>query len=178
MSNFDNRMTQLITTNQQLLSDLLLVLNQLKDSQYKMPLSVFEGVSIGQHVRHIIEFYQCVIRYNQDDIIDYDSRKRDLEIEQNLYYSRLQCEKLIEELVDFKPITFYKVVVNLPNDSHCVIETTFDRELAYLLEHTIHHFAIIKIGISNHFSHVIFPAGFGLAYSTQKHLALQKVEIE
>lgn len=165
-------------TNRTLLEQLLQVLAQINALDYKKELSVFENVSIGQHVRHILEFYKCLLVSTKDNLVDYDQRKRDLEIEQNLNYAVNQCQNIIELLDHHTSNNSIEVNIDLPNNQQFKVQSTFERELAYLLEHTIHHFAIIKIGVLHHFGYVVFPEGFGLAYSTQKHRNTQTIDID
>ena len=47
------------------------------------------------------------------------------------------------------------------------IKTNYYRELAYNLEHTIHHMALIRVGIAE-VSSLSVPENFGVAYSTLK----------
>ena len=47
------------------------------------------------------------------------------------------------------------------------IASNYYREIAYNLEHTIHHMALIRVGI-NEVSSVVLPDEFGVAYSTIK----------
>jgi hypothetical protein len=58
------------------------IIAQLKDllstmdtAQYTQPLTVFSGSSVGQHVRHTVEFFQCFILGLEDGVVDYDARK-------------------------------------------------------------------------------------------------------
>ena len=46
--------------------------------------------------------------------------------------------------------------------------TNYYREVAYNLEHTIHHMALIKVGICE-FTDILVPEGFGVAASTIKY---------
>ena len=48
-------------------------------------------------------------------------------------------------------------------------QSSVSRELVYLIEHSIHHYAIIAIALRNEFGHVKIPADFGVAYSTSRH---------
>jgi len=50
------------------------------------------------------------------------------------------------------------------------IESNFDRELVYNLEHAIHHMALIRVGI-NELTDVIVSEKFGVAPSTIKYRA-------
>jgi hypothetical protein len=43
------------------------------------------------------------------------------------------------------------------------------REMVYLVEHSIHHYALIRIGLQENFPKIIIPENFGIAYSTIKH---------
>ncbi len=45
------------------------------------------------------------------------------------------------------------------------------REMVYLVEHSIHHYALIRIGLQENFSDIFIPKNFGVAYSTVKYRA-------
>ena len=55
------------------------------------------------------------------------------------------------------------------------IPSTFERELVYNIEHTIHHLALIAIGFRAYFPHVSLSEHFGVASSTVAH---QKKAVE
>ena len=49
----------------------------LSDEIYAKPLNILTGRSIGQHIRHIIEFYHCLLSQANKSVVNYDLRKRD-----------------------------------------------------------------------------------------------------
>lgn len=151
------------------LNQLNALLTQLKIDEYTQKLEVFNGSSIGQHVRHTVEFFQCLLEGFDTGTIDYDARKRNLLIETDLNYT-LALVEMIQQKVNY--ITnFYSPIqlrVNYGEIDFELIETNFMRELVYLIEHSIHHFALIRIGIQENFKHVIIEPNFGVAYSTIK----------
>ena len=146
------------------------LLSQLTTDEYTQKLPVLNGSSIGQHVRHTIEFFQCLFEGFSTGIINYDARKRNLLIETNLGYT-LQLIGEISHLINnasegHLPI---QLKVNFDDENFEIIETNFMRELVYMVEHSIHHFALIRVGIQVNFKHIVIDSDFGVAYSTIRH---------
>lgn len=152
--------------NLDILNQFKSVLMQFEAKEYKKALKILNDVSIGQHARHIIEFYICLFNSLESGVVNYDSRERDLRIESDLEYALLQLNTII---VKFKT-NFIDVNISLEfslgMDSFSKVNTTFYRELTYLIEHTIHHLAIINIAIKAEFQKISLPSNFGVAYST------------
>lgn len=154
----------------QIIRQLENVLSSIDVTQYTQPLAVFNGSSLGQHVRHTIEFFQCFIEGLENDVIDYDARKRDMQIENDIAYT-LTCltniSAKIFEISDAKKsllmATYYDEVI--PE----MVVSNVQRELVYLIEHSIHHFALIRIGVQENFPEIFLPCDFGVAYSTIKY---------
>ena len=127
---------------------------------------------MGQHIRHIIEFYTCLeesfcLNLTQ---INYDKRKRDKSIEQDVHRAMLTIDKLIDFLKEEKVVGKASLVANfsLEDDQDCIIPTSYSRELAYCLEHSIHHQALIKISLSDQGLLHLVDGDFGVAPSTTK----------
>src|SRR5690349_8766156 len=53
----------------------------LTPSQYAQPCTNLVNNTIGQHVRHIIELFQCLENGYPSDQVNYEKRKRDVNIE-------------------------------------------------------------------------------------------------
>lgn len=143
-------------------------LRQISNDEYKMPSEILSSATIGQHVRHIIELFLCLEQGYACGVVNYEKRKRDY---------RIETDK------DFAMDLMFDVFNNLeqPNknlileaENYCddvqtvAVPSNYYRELAYNLEHTIHHMALIRVGI-NEVSTVRLPEEFGVAYSTIKY---------
>ncbi len=146
------------------------LLRQLSPNEYCQSLTVLNGSSIGQHTRHIVEFYQCLLKGVLGGVVDYDARERNLIIENDLNYT-VKCLNDIENIIaNIKnPNEPLLLAVSYSTDNQDFIETNFMREMVYLVEHSIHHYALIRIGLQENFSDIIIPKNFGVAYSTVKH---------
>ena len=127
------------------------------------------GSSIGAHIRHILDRFHCFFAGLADASIDYDARKRDREIEQNLEAAtfalasvarrveRLRGSPLQDELICVKESV-------LPFSPAVEISSTAERELMGLITHSIHHLAIISL-LAKPFGHQL-DRDFGKAPST------------
>src|SRR5512138_2488148 len=118
-------------------------LNQLSDTEYNQPSSILFNATIGQHVRHIIELFQCLEKGYDAGVVNYEKRKRDYRIETD---KSLAASLLLD--------IFHKLdrpnrhIVLEAEDYEDTVETisipsNYYREIAYNLEHTIHHMALI-----------------------------------
>jgi hypothetical protein len=144
----------------------------LNNEQYSEKIDILSNSSIGQHIRHIIEFYTCLMEGYATGQINYDLRQRNLLIETlpDYAFSTIESIQANLNLSDFDKDM--EVIHAIADEEH-VIRTTFARELYYMAEHTIHHFALIKIGISTTFPEIALPENFGIADSTVKHKQAQ-----
>jgi hypothetical protein len=153
-----------------ILEDVKLYLLQLDDQRYKQRLEVFSGSSVGMHTRHIIEFYQCLIHHGTSRIINYDKRERNRAIEEDTGHTIGVIHDLLEKLAHINEgdKLILEVSYELENGGYNLVDTNFKRELVYNLEHTIHHLALVKIGLKEIAPEILLPAHFGVAPSTIK----------
>ena len=154
----------MISTSFQTIEQFKTVLLELPDHCYTKPCDSLSGATIGEHTRHIIELYQCLLNgYNHAEV-SYDRRKRDKRIEQDVYHAVEQLQHIQESLG--QPNKDIKVIYNLAgNDTS--LDSNFFREVMYNLEHTIHHLALIKVAIIQ-FTDIELPDSFGVAPSTMQ----------
>ena len=138
------------------------LLRQISQEEYNYPHAILGYATIGEHMRHIIEFLGTIVTNYENGIINYNKRKRDINIQTN----KSEAIKLLLK---------YQFELDKPNKSlylehYCssstkVIQTNYFRELLYNLEHSIHHQALIKIALHNSY-HITIPESFGVAHST------------
>jgi len=146
----------------------------LSDEIYSRPLDILSGSSIGQHMRHIVEFYTCLLSQLHRQIINYDQRTRNQLIEEYPLSCALAIDDILAQLDEFtlklEPKTLRFENCNFDTDMGInQITTSFSRELAYCLDHCIHHQYFIKIGlISLELGHYLHGE-FGISPSTLMH---------
>ncbi len=155
---------------QDILNQLLEVIENIKDEDFVKPVLALNNATIGQHIRHTLEFFTCLKNNINSTCINYDHRDHDKIIETD----RLIAIALIKELLIFVsncteniPLTL-KVNYSLDNDI-ISLPTNLFRELTYNIEHAIHHMAIMKIGIKEVADYITLPNHFGVAISTIKY---------
>lgn len=159
---------QLTAPIKALFSQLQDMLEGLTDEAYNRKIELLSHASIGQHTRHIIEFFAELFMGYETGIVNYDQRQRDIRIETSRAYARnmLQGLSVFLEQED-RPLTMI-VDTGAGQAFPCRVPTNFHRELVYNLEHTVHHMALLRIGV-NAVSNMSLPAGFGVAMSTIKY---------
>lgn len=143
-------------------------INRLSPEQYIRPCRNLMNNTIGQHVRHIIELFQCLERGYTSGTIDYEKRRRDVEIETNRETACNLLQQIYRNLN--RPNKELLLVASYDDDANrpVIISTNYQREVVYNLEHTIHHMALMRIGIAE-VSDLVLSEDFGVASSTIKH---------
>ncbi len=92
----------LIQATKVIFSQLQSMLATLKDEEYSNSLDLLSHASIGKHVRHIVEFYECL---NESVVLgnslDYDLRNRNEE------YEKSPAKVIIALSTALDKLTFY-----------------------------------------------------------------------
>lgn len=151
-------------TNVAVIGQLITLLAQMTDATYTQSLILLHQNTIGKHCRHIIEFYQTLEKASATGIVDYDTRARDLRLETDTTFTINELQRLQEWCSSLQSDTVFDLSITYGETT--LVPTTLSRELVYLLEHNIHHLAIIGIAITACFPHIQLPTNFGVAYST------------
>ena len=148
------------------MNSLVDVLEQLPgQNSYAEPCSALSNASIGQHTRHIIELYQCLVSGYQAGEINYDDRKRNTLYENDIAAAVDAVKEIQLDLQQpDKPVKIFCV-----DEDHAVcIESNYYREVLYNLEHCIHHQALIKVALLS-IKDIQIADSFGVAHSTLQY---------
>ena len=150
------------------LKDLIQVL---KIELYNKESDVLSGATIGQHIRHILEFYLLLVSGSFSGTISYDKRERDMRIETDPAFALVIIERLLSGIntLDESQIIKFEGDLSSNGASNNIISSSVGRELVYCIEHSIHHQAIIKAGLIDLGMKEVVNDQFGLAYSTIRY---------
>ena len=152
----------LLPSIQNTLNELCNLLEQLTNDDYSQPCLALSNSSIGEHTRHSIEMFQCLEFQYESGVVNYDNRQRDKKIETDTNFAIDALKTVIENLnKPNKKIVLQQII----DGEELNIESNYDRELLYNLEHCIHHQALIKVAVLQN-KNINIDADFGVARST------------
>ena len=152
---------------QQLVFQLTHLLRQLTEEQYSQKIPLLKNASIGQHIRHTIEFFEELENGYHFGVVNYDNRQRNLLLETDKIFAE-EILNAFPEVIK-KPDREIRLEVRYSNNGQTEqVLTSYQRELVYVIEHTVHHMAIIRSALSG-FPSVILPDSFGIAASTLRY---------
>lgn len=158
----------MINTTQNLLKETALLLKQLNNQEYSAELEVLHGNSIGKHIRHILDLFECLVESVDNSQLNYDKRNRNPEIETSVEKATVGIEyinRILPELDLNQKLNLSQIY----EQSEIQLETSVGRELMYNIEHAVHHLAIIRIGIEQNFQSIKVSEKMGIAYSTLQY---------
>jgi len=156
-------------TNIEIIDQLIDLLKDIDTLVYQASLQTLHDCSVGQHVRHVTEFYLCALKGYENRMIDYDARERNIMIEIDQDFTIEILENVKCQLRNLNTDRNLMLRSKFGSNESFDIPSSFFRELTYLIEHTIHHLAIIKIGLNEVYPEIEIPKSFGVAYSTLRY---------
>ena len=157
----------------ELLNQLKQIVLVCKEEDFSKPLAELSESTFGQHVRHTLEFFLCLFDAKNEGVINYDNRKHDklIETDRKLAISVIESViKFLDEQVDDFDINF-EANYTLEEGKIQKMSSSFHRELAYNIEHAIHHMALLKVAVNQTLTYIDLPAHFGVATSTIRYQA-------
>ncbi|MBO6575847.1 MAG: hypothetical protein JJ896_12655 [Rhodothermales bacterium] len=164
----------LVAHNVAYLRQALLLLEDLDDAAFIETRPPFFRSGVGEHLRHILEHYQCFVQGLPSGAIDYDGRRRDERISGSTEYARSVVLALVEAMEALSGHDC-EVRVRLDGSSHGSdsdpwSRSTARRELQYLQAHTVHHYALIAFILRLQGREP--SPDFGVAPSTLRHRSM------
>ncbi|HRI21201.1 MAG TPA: hypothetical protein PLA68_09600 [Panacibacter sp.] len=143
-------------------------LEQLSEEQYKQPSKILFNATIGQHTRHIIELFMELDNGYETGIVNYEKRKRDYLMETDKTFAASLLHRIYTGLNKQDKELVLESNYDEQSDEVIAIKSNYRREVVYNLEHTVHHMALIRAGITE-LSNIDLPQDFGVASSTIKY---------
>lgn len=123
--------------------------------------------SIGAHIRHDLNFVECLLKGLETGVVDHVHRERDRTIETDRAFAAARIDAVIDRLekvdVDSRAALF--VVSEI--DRSMLHRSTVSREFEFVLSHTIHHHALIKQKLKD--ADTALDPTFGVAPSTLEY---------
>ena len=151
------------------LQDIHGLLTQVSDVSYAKPIPTLSMASLGEHIRHTLGFYECLLKVADGQVADYDSRKRDPLVETQVNQA-MACIVNIQN--QWHRLNINKVVYL--KHAHG-LESSLSRELLNVSEHTIHHMALMSVALIELGLNHLVNDNFGIAPSTlANRQAIQK----
>lgn len=121
------------------------LLNELNDEQLSDTTVSPYYSCVGSHIRHILDFFDCILDGMTSGTINLTARKRDELIAGNCIYAVENVDRILHRLqgldIDFD--TPLNVVDDL-GQGQITVKHTLGGVLAQANSHTIHHYAIIS----------------------------------
>ena len=163
----------LVAENVELLRTTARVAARLDAHTYAAPIPGAVSSGAGAHVRHCLDFYDCLLAGIPEGRVDYNRRERDerTAAEPAFAVRRLRATALALERLDTPSIGGLLVLADGVADAADPSKwgrSSPSRELQFLLSHTTHHLAIVAILLR---LRGVEPGHeFGVAPSTLRHL--------
>lgn len=144
------------------LDELISLLDQLSDYDYAKSCEALSNATIGEHVRHILEMYQCLENGYESEILNYDKRERNIRIQTETEFAKQVIAEIKTGLKSENKIIYLEQLID---GLSIRIQSNYYRELLYNLEHCIHHQALIKVAVLQ-LKDISVSENFGVARST------------
>ncbi len=138
------------------------------------------GCEVGPHLRHVIEHFQQLVKGLTLGSVSYDSREREVSLEQDIAVLRARVAGLILSLrdlgnADLEATVEVVLLGRLDGSVQFSAPSTVLRELLFVTSHATHHYALLANLLRG--QGVALPACFGKAPATAQHEAQTHVKL-
>jgi hypothetical protein len=162
----------LITSVHDVLQQGMMLLSEVDAVTYKTVAEAPHSASIGQHYRHVLDHFLCLVSGMTTAHISYDDRERNITLERDPDHA----QNVTRMLLGFFQTTTAKELeaackvtsaLDYSEGRSVTVDSNLARELAYCISHAVHHFAIVRLMCAE--LRMQLPAEFGIAPSTLRH---------
>lgn len=131
------------------------------------------GSPTGKHIRHILDHFEVLIAGVADEAINYNLRSRESAAETKPIAALDRLQKIKQKLVpiDDGLVVHVETEVSISTHENAVLPSTYGRELAYVISHSIHHLAQIRLMAQCY--GVVLDDQLGIAPATASYLRAQ-----
>ena len=161
-------LTQALVDTLSQIQDVLTILHALPNSARS---SIYIENDIGVHVRHVMDHLQAFLTGLGSSEVDYNTRNRSAACETDLDIANMQLETIVEQVKKLnKEPRLMKMDLMIVSEIDCfsthseTVHSNFAREVLYLINHTIHHAAYIRLLLRNR--DIALPDHIGIAPCT------------
>lgn len=147
------------------------LLSAIDDDRYTRRLPAVFSSAIGDHFRHCLDHFQCLLDGVAEGEVNYDHRPRDSRIENDRAFALAETRRLREACARI-PVLALELPLNVCSkvsydEPPSICASSYGRELMYAVAHAIHHYALLAVmcGLLG----VRVPFGFGIAPSTLEY---------
>ncbi len=164
-------LTKLVEAARETLFEGLALLQSVDDGSYAARPTALGTDSAGSHMRHCLEFFDCLLAGVDDLAVDYTARRRDDAIARDRLLGMLRIGEVVDRLRTLEGFDAdSRIFVRGEDDeTGCWTPSTIGRELEFLRSHTVHHYALMAIILRSQALEV--PTAFGVAPSTLRYQA-------
>ena len=134
------------------LIDTLSQIEEILDAILKLPDNqtavLYIDTRVGSHVRHALDHYKALLLLEDSDVVDYNLRSRQSPMETDVDAAKREIAIIREQLCMF---TYKDRSVRVVSEISCSetevgeFESFLFREILWVVNHTIHHAAMIKV---------------------------------
>ncbi len=128
--------------------------------------------SIGEHYRHVLEHFSVLAGSLRVGSVNYDSRRRDRQIEHDRGYATKQTMAIVarfkglsDEAVGGECEVLYQI--GYGQVRQVGMRSSVAREVVFAVSHAVHHFALIRVRCAE--LGIELDPSFGVAPSTLAH---------
>ena len=147
------------------------ILAQISVEDFTTPLELFNGATLGQHFRHILDFFQCLADATAGGVVDYARRQRDPRPENDPEAAAILFQQILDQIMkmsESSPLLMRADFMHTAEADRPLYASSAGREMTFVHDHAIHHMAMIQMGIREYFPYVVRSEHFGVAPSTVK----------